>query len=116
ESYDFSFSGLKTALLRVAEQYRRPRAGRARAASDEPFRSHEPVQYGPNVPVADIAADYQDAIADVLVEKTARAARDYRAATVVLAGGVAANALLRKRLQGAVDVPLVFPPTVLCTD
>jgi N6-L-threonylcarbamoyladenine synthase len=116
ESYDFSFSGLKTALLRVAEQYRRPRPARGPAATDEPFRSHDPVQYGPNVPIADIAADYQDAIVDVLVEKTARAARDQRAATVLLAGGVAANALLRKRLQAAVDVPVSYPPVVLCTD
>jgi N6-L-threonylcarbamoyladenine synthase len=116
ESYDFSFSGLKTALLRMAEQYRRPRANRTRAASDEPFRTHETVQYGPNVPVADIAADYQDAIVDVLVDKTARAAREQRAAMVVLAGGVAANALLRKRLQASLDVPLRYPPVVLCTD
>jgi len=116
DSYDFSFSGLKTALLRVAEQYRRPRGGRTRANDDDPFQTHEPVRYGPNVPLADIAADYQDAIVEVLVNKTARAARDYRAATVLLAGGVAANALLRKRLQAAISVPLRYPPVILCTD
>jgi N6-L-threonylcarbamoyladenine synthase len=116
ESYDFSFSGLKTALLRVAEQYRRPRGARARSNESDPFQTHEPVRYGPNVPLADIAADYQDAIVEVLVNKTARAARDYRAATVLLAGGVAANALLRKRLQTAISVPLRFPPVILCTD
>jgi N6-L-threonylcarbamoyladenine synthase len=116
ESYDFSFSGLKTALLRVAEQYRRPRAPRRRAAGDEPFATYEPVTYGPNVPLNDIAADYQDAIVDVLVEKTVKAARDTRASMVLLAGGVAANGLLRKRLQASLDVPLRYPPVLLCTD
>ena len=116
DSYDFSFSGLKTALLRVAEQYRRPRSGRSRAVSEEPFRSFEPIHYRPNVPVNDIAADYQDAIVEVLVDKTVRAAHDSRARMVLLAGGVAANDLLRKRLQAALDVPLRFPPVVLCTD
>ncbi len=116
ESYDFSFSGLKTALLREAEQYRRPRVPAKRGAKDEPFATYEPVRYGPNVPVNDIAADYQDAIVDVLVEKTARAARDTRASMVLLAGGVAANDLLRRRLQTALDVPLRYPPTILCTD
>ncbi|HVX29418.1 MAG TPA: tRNA (adenosine(37)-N6)-threonylcarbamoyltransferase complex transferase subunit TsaD, partial [Nitrolancea sp.] len=52
DSYDFSFSGLKTALLRVAEQYRRTRGGRSHANDDDPFQTHEPVRYGPNVPLA----------------------------------------------------------------
>ncbi len=116
ESFDFSFSGLKTALLREAEQYRRPRVPAKRGAKDEPFATYEPIHYGPNVPVNDIAADYQDAIVDVLVEKTARAARDTRASTVLLAGGVAANELLRRRLQNALTVPLRYPPVILCTD
>jgi N6-L-threonylcarbamoyladenine synthase len=116
DSYDFSFSGLKTALLRVAEQYRRPRPARSRPSNDEPFRTFEPIRYGPNVPVNDIAADYQDAIVEVLVDKTARAAHDSRATMVLLAGGVAANELLRRRLQAALDVPLRYPPISLCTD
>ncbi len=116
DTYDFSFSGLKTALLRVAEQYRRPRPNRSRAVTDEPFRTFEPIRYGRNVPINDIAADYQDAIVDVLVAKTVRAAHDSGAKMVLLAGGVAANELLRKRLTSALAVSLRYPPITLCTD
>ncbi|HET7035839.1 MAG TPA: tRNA (adenosine(37)-N6)-threonylcarbamoyltransferase complex transferase subunit TsaD [Thermomicrobiaceae bacterium] len=118
ESYDFSFSGLKTAVLRTTEQYRRPapRGRSKRVASDEPFQPHQPVELNPNMPVNDIAADVQEAIADVLAEKTARAARETGATMVLLAGGVAANALLRKRLEQLVSVPLRYPPLILCTD
>lgn len=117
DSYDFSFSGLKTALLREVEQYRRQRVRPRRPQSQaEPFVAHEPPEFAPNMPVADIAADYQDAIVDVLVQKTARAAKQTRARMVLIAGGVAANALLRRRLQQAVDVPVRYPPLILCTD
>ena len=116
DSYDFSFSGLKTALLREVEQYRRERPRARRPAPGEPYIPYEPPQYAPNMPVSDLAADYQDAIVEVLVEKTVRAARDYGAAEVLLAGGVAANALLRRRLAAAVPMPLRFPPPILCTD
>ncbi|HEU5424920.1 MAG TPA: tRNA (adenosine(37)-N6)-threonylcarbamoyltransferase complex transferase subunit TsaD, partial [Nitrolancea sp.] len=118
ESYDFSFSGLKTAVLRTTEQYRRPapRGRSQRASGNEPFQPHQPVELNPNMPVNDIAADVQEAIVDVLAEKTARAARETAATMVLLAGGVAANALLRKRLEQLVDVPLRYPPLILCTD
>lgn len=125
DSLDFSFSGLKTALLRQAEQYRRatprelPRARRPVQAPDEPFAAHKPPEYSPSMPVADLAADYQEAIVDVLVEKTLRAAREAKASMVLLAGGVAANGLLRKRLAsglGPLEIPLRVPPPILCTD
>lgn len=116
DTFDFSFSGLKTALLRVAEKYRRPRPGRGRAARDEPFRPYEPIHYSANFPVNDLAADYQDAIVDVLVEKTVRAARETGSKMVLLAGGVAANELLRRRLRAALDIPFRVPPIQLCTD
>jgi N6-L-threonylcarbamoyladenine synthase len=116
DSYDFSFSGLKTALLREVEQYRRPPTRSRRVETAEPFPPHEPIEYAPNMPVADIAADYQDAIVDVLVEKTVRAARERGARMVLLAGGVAANGLLRRRLQSALEVSLRYPPPILCTD
>ncbi|HUZ02826.1 MAG TPA: tRNA (adenosine(37)-N6)-threonylcarbamoyltransferase complex transferase subunit TsaD [Thermomicrobiaceae bacterium] len=116
DSYDFSFSGLKTALLREVEQYRRERSRTRRPTQGELFVTHEPPQYAPNMPVSDLAADYQDAIVDVLVEKTARAAQDYGAAEVLLAGGVAANAVLRRRLAASIPMPLRFPPPILCTD
>jgi N6-L-threonylcarbamoyladenine synthase len=93
DSDDFSFSGLKTAVLRVVER------GTARAD--------------------DVAAAFQDAVTRVLVDKTARAARRLQARTIIVAGGVAANALLRDRMAeaaGQLGVPLEIPPLALCTD
>lgn len=116
DSFDFSFSGLKTALLREAEQYRRPRQRPRRPAPGEAFATYEPPEYAPNMPVSDLAADYQDAIVDVLVEKTARAVRETGATMVLIAGGVAANGLLRRRLRSAGGIPVRYPPPILCTD
>jgi N6-L-threonylcarbamoyladenine synthase len=116
DSYDFSFSGLKTALLREVNKYKREPARPKKLVSTEPFPVHEPPEYASNMPAADIAADFQDAIVDVLVQKTARAAQEKRAAMVLLAGGVASNSLLRKRLESALDIPLRYPTPVLCTD
>jgi N6-L-threonylcarbamoyladenine synthase len=116
DSYDFSFSGLKTALLREVEKYKREPSRPKKVVSTEPFPVHEPPEYSPNMPASDIAADFQDAIVDVLVQKTARAAQEHRAAMVVLAGGVAANSMLRGRLEQALSVPLRCPSIRLCTD
>ncbi len=92
DSYDFSFSGLKTAVLRLLEEL------------------------GPNPPVADVAASFQAAIVDVLAAKTARAAVEFGARQVALAGGVAANVPLRRTVQERVDVEVRLPPIALCTD
>ncbi|MEX2425846.1 MAG: tRNA (adenosine(37)-N6)-threonylcarbamoyltransferase complex transferase subunit TsaD [Thermomicrobiaceae bacterium] len=116
DTYDFSFSGLKTALLREVDKYKREPTRPRRVVSTEPFPVHEPPDYAPNMPAADIAADFQDAIVDVLVQKTARAAEEYRASMVILAGGVASNAMLRRRLESALSVPLRYPAPILCTD
>ena len=92
-SFDFSFSGLKTAALRAVER----RAGST----------------------GDIAAAFQDAVTRVLVDKTIRAARARDARTIIVAGGVAANSLLRTRMTeaaGRLGIPLHIPPLVLCTD
>jgi N6-L-threonylcarbamoyladenine synthase len=88
---DFSFSGLKTALLRLSE------AGGAENR-------------------ADAAASFQEAVVDVLVTKTAKTARDYHVKQVILAGGVAANGRLRERLTQAAPVPVLVPNLSLCTD
>lgn len=138
DSYDFSFSGLKTALLRVCEQYRKPepvprgtggrtsrkrrserpeRSGGSESAS--PFPEHTPPIYAANMPVGELAAAYQEAIVDVLVEKTVRAAQDEHARSVMLSGGVASNALLRRRMESRlrqVGVPLHIPEAQYCTD
>jgi N6-L-threonylcarbamoyladenine synthase len=91
ESYDFSFSGLKTAVLRLWEGPQRPRA-------------------------ADLAAAFQESVVDVLVVKARRAALEHGARTVLLAGGVAANGRLRERFAAEMPVPFVHPPPRLCTD
>ncbi len=113
---DFSFSGIKTALLRAVAPYRLPDEPVAERSVATPFVTHRPIRLKEETPVADLAAGYEDAIVAMLVAPVARAAREYRAASVLLAGGVAANRLLRERLAAAVDVPLFCPPPVYCTD
>jgi N6-L-threonylcarbamoyladenine synthase len=90
ESNDFSFSGLKTAVKRVAEEG--------------------------ELPVAEIAAGFQAAVVDVLTRKTLRAVEATGARCVLLSGGVAANGPLRASLREASPVPVWVPPPVLCTD
>lgn len=94
DRYDFSFSGLKTASLRLV------RSLEAKGA----------------VPVADVAASFQKAICDALAEKVARAAAEHGVRTVMLGGGVAANGPLRAEIQRRTSVPLRVPPPRLCTD
>jgi len=102
DSRDFSFSGLKTALVRAVARHT---DGGVRA-SDAGW-------------VADAAAAFQDVLTGVLVDKTARAARATGVRAIVLAGGVAANAMLRARMAdaaAAAGLPLLVPPLPLCTD
>ncbi len=126
-TYDFSFSGLKTALLRLAEPMRVPEvestSGTVLQTSPAgPFREHRPPAYPADAPIADLAAAFQLAVVEPLVVKSARAAAEFEARTVVLAGGVAANTLLRERLVDEVlaqcgpGVPVVFPSHAFCTD
>ena len=93
--WDFSFSGLKTAVLR---QVRRLQEGQ------------QPL------PVADLAASFQAAVVDVLVGKTRRAAEALGAAEIVVAGGVSANQALRAVIKSQAPCPVHIPPIVLCTD
>jgi N6-L-threonylcarbamoyladenine synthase len=107
DSYDFSFSGLKTAARRTVE------ATRADAGLREP---EEPL---PHAEVAELAWGFQEAVVDVLATKTARAAKAAGARSIVLGGGVAANSALRARLAAeaeALGVPLIVPRPGLCTD
>ncbi|MBC7223304.1 MAG: tRNA (adenosine(37)-N6)-threonylcarbamoyltransferase complex transferase subunit TsaD [Anaerolineae bacterium] len=97
DSYDFSFSGLKTAVLRAVRELERK--GRRRS-----------------LPVADLAASFQAAVVDILVEKAARAAEAFGVREVLLAGGVAANALLREEARRRIAVPVRVAPPFLCTD
>lgn len=98
DSYDFSFSGLKSAVLNYL---------------------HNSKQRGEEINLADVAASFQASVVDVLVTKTIRAAQAYNVRQILLAGGVAANQGLRTSLQTACEqagFPLVIPPLHLCTD
>ena len=107
-SYDFSFSGLKTAARRTVTA--------ARAAAG---LSDDPVAALPAATVATLAWGFQDAVVDVLVTKTIRAAEAMGAQSIVLGGGVAANGPLRSRLgaeAASLGLPLIVPRPALCTD
>ena len=98
---DFSFSGLKTAVIR-----------RAREESIYP-----PPQGGPPAEkVASLAREFQDSVVEVLVKKTVDASARFGCGEVVLSGGVAANSALRQALTRASDVHVAVPPVSLCTD
>jgi N6-L-threonylcarbamoyladenine synthase len=119
--YDFSFSGLKTAVLHLVQQLQRergitpaPKGTKLANASLAPQDDTAPS--GDALPVADIAASFQAAVVDALVTKTAEAARRYEAVQVLLAGGVAANKALRAKMAEQVHVPVRCPPISLCTD
>jgi N6-L-threonylcarbamoyladenine synthase len=180
-TYDFSFSGLKTALLRKVQEYgvtgSKPPPWQVTARSDAAntvnkgshlVKSDSPSaevkstdklspylqtinlssftaeltkpQDGPptespsgsksqsqpeerfeavtdrELPVADLAASFQAALVDALVDKTAAAAEEFGAREVLVAGGVAANSHLRARLAEQLSIPFRYPPLVLCTD
>lgn len=91
--YNFSFSGLKTAVLR-----------QVRELGDR------------DLPVADLAASFQTAVVDVLVSKTAYAAQTLGVKRVCVCGGVAANKSLREAVLHRLPVPASIPPFFLCTD
>jgi len=122
DSFDFSFSGLKTALSRATRPYHLDRDGAPRSAvSAGGFAEHVPARFRSDMPVADLAAGYQEAIVDVLAEKTLRAARAFGSRSVLLVGGVAANRALRERLATRIgevrsEVDYIVPAFGYCTD
>jgi N6-L-threonylcarbamoyladenine synthase len=106
-TYDFSFSGLKTAVLRTIEE---------RASLRGLISPADQVAAVNPAHVADLAASFQQAVVDVLVEKTRQASVSHPVSAVVLGGGVAANTVLRKALEAGLKVPLLAPPPAMCTD
>ncbi len=110
-AYDFSFSGLKTAVLRAVsiQPSGGRRARRVRGAE-------KGTQLRDDINISDVAASFQEALTDALVSSTERAARDYKVNAVYLSGGVSANALLRAKLRAQLSVPVRYPPLTLCTD
>jgi N6-L-threonylcarbamoyladenine synthase len=113
-TYDFSFSGLKTAVLRIVQKYQ-PKDDDRAANKPRAISSQTPPPLRV-LPVTNLAASFQAAVVDVLVEKTCQAAKDLKAKTILLAGGVAANELLRAQMVQRSPVPVRFPPLALCTD
>ena len=103
---DFSFSGLKTAVIRVAEDLG--------VVADGDGSRPDPTD--PPAETANIAAGFQEAVIDMLVEKTAGAARRYGVSEVLMSGGVAANGALRDAMVRRSPVPVRCPPPILCTD
>jgi len=102
KNYDFSFSGLKTAVL-----YN--------------FKKQKPKLRKSKEYIREICLEAQQAIIDVLIKKTLRAAKDFRAKTIILGGGVAANKELRKQLKKTVQKELpdsryLIPDIQFCTD
>ena len=124
-TYDFSFSGLKTAMLHLAEgaiedQQRSRTTGSVQEKQSSQYTrmGAQAAQRG-SVNVALLAASFQEAVVDVLAVKTRLAAQEYHVKQVVLAGGVAANTSLRARLEQELrplNIRLHYPPIEFCTD
>lgn len=98
DTWDFSFSGLKTAVLHKVRELKS--AGLS----------------GKGLPVSDLAASFQAAVVEVLVGKTQAAAEEFEVGDILVAGGVSANKALRQAMQEAVELPVHLPPQALCTD
>jgi N6-L-threonylcarbamoyladenine synthase len=113
-TYDFSFSGLKTAVLRIVKKYQSQAGGRPANKARSVSSQSPPVMRV--LPVANLAASFQAAVVDVLVEKSRQAAKEFQAKTLLLAGGVAANELLRNEMSQDSPLPVRYPPLEFCTD
>ncbi len=94
-TWNFSFSGIKTAVL---------------------YEVRELQKKSKDLPVADLAASFQRAVVDVLFKKTINAAREFGAKEILVAGGVSANRLLRETFKAQTDYAVHIPPLSLCTD
>jgi N6-L-threonylcarbamoyladenine synthase len=95
DTWNFSFSGLKTAVLREVRRLE---------------------EQGLPLPVANLAASFQAAVVDVLVGKTVKAAQKFKAKSILVAGGVSANQQLREQIKKEANRPVHIPPIWLCTD
>ena len=94
-TWDFSFSGVKTSVLRTVENLQ---------------------EQGKPLPIPDLAASFQAAVVDVLVEKTLAAAETFEVREIIVAGGVSANKRLREKMLLESERPVHIPPLYLCTD
>lgn len=106
-AYDFSFSGLKTAVLRAVQR---------EVGVDHTFPSFELAARLNDVQRANFAASFQHIAVKTLVDATERAVKQYSPASVVIAGGVAANQELRQQLSDRLPLDIAYAPIELCTD
>lgn len=107
--YDSSFSGLKTAMMRLV----------AKLKEKEDIEKNVNENVNENLPVADLSASFQYTVAKALTKRAIAAAVDYKFSTLAIGGGVAANSGLRQCLEDAakpLGLRLIFPPLGLCTD
>jgi len=96
KAYDFSFSGLKSAVINLV---------------------HNSHQKGESIDINDIYASFQASVLDVIIGKTKMAAKNYQAKQIIIAGGVAANQGLRKRVFNEIpDIEIIMPSMAYCTD
>jgi len=109
-SYDFSFSGLKTAVLRAVTV-----SAHKSTKADAPV-SEKNVVLRSGLNVSDASASFQEALVDILVEKSARAAAEYGVTEILISGGVSANSRLRDEMKRRAGLPVRYPPINLCTD
>ncbi len=103
DTWNFSFSGLKTAVLREVREHQ----PELEAGVEAPL---------PGLPIANLAAAFQEAVIDVLIGKTLAAAEAFEAHEILIAGGVSANEPLRQAFQERTQLTVRMPPLDLCTD
>jgi len=106
-AYDFSFSGLKTAVLRLAQ---------AQVGEDFTFPSKNLPGRLSEAQKANIAASFQRIAMETVVDKTIRAFREFQPRSVVIAGGVAASQELRRQMAERLPIPIAYTDPKLCTD
>jgi len=105
--YDFSFSGLKTAVLRAAQEM---------AGKDYTFPSHELVGALTDEQKNNIAASFQHVAVQTLVNKLKLAVDEFQPKSIAIAGGVAASPYLRQQIEKQINQPVLYPDMKLCTD
>ncbi|HET6622610.1 MAG TPA: tRNA (adenosine(37)-N6)-threonylcarbamoyltransferase complex transferase subunit TsaD [Candidatus Saccharimonadales bacterium] len=105
--YDFSFSGLKTAVLRAVQR---------ECGVDHTFPSFKLSERLSQVQQSDFAASFQRVAVETLVDKTVKAYKEFQPKSVVIAGGVAANQELRRQLKDRLPTVIAYAPMELCTD
>lgn len=105
--YDFSYSGLKTAVLRAAQQ---------EIGEDYNFPSHKLAERLTKAQKADISAGFSHTAIEALVDKTVMAFKEFKPASVIVAGGVSASPELRRQVKDRLSAEVYFPDIKLCTD